>query len=220
MSACEAEGDGSIPFEHPFEEEKIVVAMLTRPTLVLNRNWQPVGVASVARSLTLVAAERARIVDPTDFQQYTWADWSKLVPQNDELFVQSVTFRIRVPEVITLSEYDRVPTNAVTFSRRNIYRRDRYTCQYCGSQPGSEDLTIDHVQPRSRGGTSTWENCVLACLECNMRKADRTPTEARMPLRKPPVRPAWRPLYTRHNVRIESWSKFLSEAYWTVELEE
>ena len=80
-----------------------MVAMLSRQTLVLNRNWQPVGVASVARSLTLVAAERVGIVDPTDFQQYTWADWAKLIPHEDELFVQSVTFRIRVPEVITLT---------------------------------------------------------------------------------------------------------------------
>ena len=197
-----------------------MVAMLTRPTLVLNRIWQPVGVASVARSLTLVAAERARIVDPTDFRQYTWGDWAKLIPQTDEPFVQAVTFRLRVPEVITLTEYDRVPRNAVTFSRRNIYRRDQYACQYCGDQPGSEELTIDHVHPRSRGGNSSWENCVLACLECNKLKADRTPAEAHMPLRKTPVRPTWRPLYARHEARIESWSKFLSEAYWTVELEE
>lgn len=198
----------------------LMTITLNRPTLVLNRNWQPVGVASVARSLTLVAAERARIVDPVDFQLYTWADWAKLIPQDDEPFVQSVTFRIRVPEVITLTEYDRVPTNAVTFSRRNIYKRDHYMCQYCSVQPGSEDLTIDHVLPRSRGGTSTWENCVLACLDCNKRKADRTPTEAHMPLRKVPVRPKWKPLYARHDVKIESWSKFLSEAYWTVELDE
>lgn len=193
---------------------------MQRPTLVLNRNWQPVGVASVARSLTLVAAERARIVDPTDFQQYTWADWAKLIPQRDEPFVQSVTFRIRVPEVITLTEYDRVPQNAVTFSRRNIYKRDHFTCQYCHTQLHSEDLTIDHVIPRSRGGTSTWENCVLACLPCNKRKADRTPAEAHMPLRKVPVRPKWRPLYARQDMKIESWSKFLSEAYWTIELDE
>lgn len=193
---------------------------LERPTLVLNRNWQPVGVATVARSLTLVAAERARIVDPADYQQHTWADWARLIPGDDEPFVQSVAFRIRVPEVITLTHYDRVPVNTVTFSRRNIYKRDRYTCQYCGAQPGSEELTIDHVQPRSRGGTSTWDNCVLACMVCNKRKADRTPTEALMPLRKAPVRPAWQPLYARHDVRMQSWSKFLSEAYWNVELQE
>ena len=218
-----------------------MVAMLTRPTLVLNRNWQPVGMATVARSLTLVVSERARIVDPTNFQQYTWSDWSKLIPTDDEPFVQGVKCRLRVPEVITLTEYDRVPTKIVTFSRRNIYKRDRFTCQYCGRQGRSlglnhhdvisetssrhaplstEELTIDHVMPRSRGGTSTWENCVLACLDCNKRKANRTPAEAHMPLRKEPVRPTWRPLYARHDVRIESWSKFLSEAYWNVELEE
>ncbi len=193
---------------------------LERPTLVLNRYWQPVGVATVARSLTLVAAERARIVDPADFQQHTWADWAQLIPRDDEPCVQSVAFRIRVPEVITLTHYDRVPVNVVTFSRRNIYKRDRYTCQYCGAQPGSEELTIDHVQPRSRGGTSTWENCVLACMDCNKLKADRTPTEAQMPLKKVPVRPRWQPLYARHDARLETWSKFLSEAYWTVELQE
>jgi 5-methylcytosine-specific restriction endonuclease McrA len=197
-----------------------VVAILARQTLVLNRNWQPVGVASVARTLTLVAAERARIVDPIDFQQYAWSDWAKLIPKEDELFVQSVAFRIRVPEVITLTEYDRVPTNVVTFSRRNLYKRDHYACQYCGVRPETEELTIDHVLPRSRGGTSTWQNCVLACMECNKKKANRTPAEAHMPLRKTPIRPTWRPLYARHDMRIESWSKFLTEAYWTVKLEE
>jgi 5-methylcytosine-specific restriction endonuclease McrA len=198
----------------------MVAAVLDRPTLVLNRNWQAVGVATVARSLTLVAGERARIVDPTDFQQYTWADWARFIPDEDAPFVQAVTFRLRVPEVIVLTDYDRVPQNAVAFSRRNIYRRDRFACQYCGAQPGSEELTIDHVLPRSRGGTSTWENCVLACLDCNARKANRLPDEAHMPLRSIPVRPMWKPMYGRHRVRIESWSKFLSEAYWTVELDE
>ena len=119
-----------------------MVALLQRPTLVLNRNWQPVGVVSVARSLTLVAAERARFVDPADFQQYTWEDWARFIPADDELFVQSVTFRMRIPEVITLTRYDRVPANIVTFSRRNIYKRD-HTCQYCGIQPGTEDGPAD-----------------------------------------------------------------------------
>ena len=94
-----------------------------------------------------------------------------------------------MPEVIVLKTYDRLPTNSVTFSRRNIFKRDRFTCQFCGRQPGSEALTIDHVVPRSQGGTSTWENCVLACIDCNARKADRTPEQARMPLRHAPIRP-------------------------------
>jgi 5-methylcytosine-specific restriction endonuclease McrA len=198
----------------------VVTAVLERPTLVLNRNWQPVGVATVAKSLVKVWNDCARIVDPLDFQQYTWEDWSRLVPTDDEPAILTRSSRLRVPEVIVLKTYDRLPTNTVTFSRRNIFKRDRFTCQFCGRQPGSEELTIDHVLPRSQGGTSTWENCVLACIDCNARKADRTPEQARMPLRHSPTQPTWKPLYAAHGTRISSWSRFISEAYWNVALDE
>ena len=198
----------------------MVTAVLERPTLVLNRNWQAVGVAPVAKSLVKVWNETARIVDPDDYQQYSWADWAMIVPEGDEPVIRTRTLRLRVPEVVVLTTYDRLPTNAVTFSRRNIFRRDRFACQYCGKQPGSEELTIDHVVPRAQGGASTWENCVLACVECNAHKADRTPVQARMPLRRTPVRPVWKPWYASQRMRIDSWSKFVSEAYWSVQLEE
>ena len=107
----------------------------------------------------------------------------------------------------------------MTFSRRNIFKRDHYVCQYCGNQPGTDELSIDHVVPRAQGGVSNWTNCVLACMTCNKRKADRTPREAGMRLRKAPVRPTWKPIYARDSVRIESWSKFISETYWNVPLE-
>jgi len=198
----------------------MVAAVLDRPTLVLNRSWQPVGVAPVSRSLVLLWNDNARVVDPRDYRLYTWADWAEMTPRVDEPFIQGVRLRLRVPEVVALTKYDRIPANAVTFSRRNIYKRDRYTCQYCGAQPGTEELTLDHVIPRSQGGISTWENCVLACVGCNKRKADRTPEQAGMPLRKIPVRPMWRPLYATRDVRIDSWTRFVSEAYWNVELDE
>ncbi len=197
----------------------MVCRVLQRPTLVLNRNWQPVRVATVARALILLWNETARVVEPSDYQTYGWADWSALRPSDDEPFVQAVRFQLRAPEVITLCGYDRLPQAAVTFSRRNIFKRDRFACQYCGHQPGSEELTLDHVVPRAQGGESSWTNCVLACVECNKRKADRTPQQAAMRLRRKPVRPTWRPLYAVHGARIESWSKFISEAYWNVELE-
>ncbi len=108
--------------------------------------------------------ESARVVDPADYRLYTWADWSELRPDEGERFIQAVRLRLRVPEVIVLAEYDRLPTAAVSFSRRNVFKRDHWACQYCGCQPGGEELTIDHVIPRSQGGTSTWENCVLACI--------------------------------------------------------
>jgi 5-methylcytosine-specific restriction endonuclease McrA len=198
----------------------MVSAVLQRPTLMLNRNWQPVGVATVSRSLVMVWNGTARVVDPEDYQLYTWADWAALQPAEDEVVIKTVRSQLRVPEVIALTRYDRVPNNTVTFSRRNIFKRDRFTCQYCGCQPGKEELTIDHVLPRSRGGVSTWENCVLACVDCNSRKADQLPHEARMPLIKHPERPRWRPSYATRGERFRSWAKFLSEAYWEVELQE
>lgn len=198
----------------------MTASILQRPTLVLNRCWQPVNVATVARSLTMLWNESAQVVDPDDFRLYTWADWAALRPRDGEPFLQAVTFRLRVPEVVTLTRYDRPRVSAVTFSRRNLFRRDHATCQYCGARPGSAELTIDHVIPRSQGGTSTWENCALACVSCNARKANRTPDQAHMKLLRRPGRPAWKPLYAGTGVKIESWSKFLSEVYWNVTLDE
>ena len=197
----------------------MVAKALERPTLVLNRNWQPVNVATVARALVLLWNESARVVDPDDYRTYTWADWSQLRVRDGDPSIQAIRLRLRAPEVIVLANYDRLPSAAVSFSRRNLFKRDHWTCQYCGLQPGADELTIDHMVPRSQGGTSTWENCVLACLACNKRKADRTPREAGLKLRHAPVRPLWKPMYARHTVRIDSWSKFVSEAYWNVSLE-
>lgn len=193
---------------------------ITRPVLVLNRNWQAINVATVARALVMLWNESARIVDPVDFQLYDWSDWSDLVPDRDEPFIQAVRMRIRIPEVIALTQFDAMPVQTVTFSRRNVFKRDKMTCQYCGKKPGSEELTIDHVVPRAQGGKSTWTNCVLACMQCNSRKADRTPEQARMKLAKEPVRPPWKPIYADRMNRVESWSKFISEAYWIVSIEE
>lgn len=198
----------------------MVSAVLNRPTLVLNRNWQAVGVNTVSRSLVKVWNESARIVDPADYQQYTWDDWAQLRPADGDDFIQTRWLKIRVPEVITLTNYGKLPTNAVSFSRRNVFKRDRFTCQYCGRQPGQSDLTIDHVLPRAQGGISSWTNCVLACVGCNSRKADRTPEQAKMPLPRVPERPIWRPLYAARGERCDSWSRFISEAYWNAELEE
>jgi 5-methylcytosine-specific restriction endonuclease McrA len=157
-------------------------------------------------------------VDPQTYQLFNWEDWSRLEPSDDQAFIQAVTQRFCVPEIVALVNFDRIPASSVTFSRRNLFKRDRYTCQYCGSQPVADELTIDHVIPRSQGGQSTWTNCVLACVDCNHKKADRTPDQARMRLRKAPIRPGWNPVYSRHSVRMDSWQKFISEAYWNAEL--
>jgi 5-methylcytosine-specific restriction endonuclease McrA len=195
----------------------LIAPVLKQPALVLNRNWQPINIAAVARALVLVWNDNARIVEPTSYQLFDWQEWIKLEPLGDQ-FIRAVSHKIRVPEIITLSEFDRVPSSSVTFSRRNLFKRDRFTCQYCHQQPVSDQLTIDHVLPRSHGGGSSWENCVLACVECNHFKADRTPEQAGMKLRKAPGRPTWNPMYSQHSNQMDSWAKFVSEAYWNTEL--
>jgi 5-methylcytosine-specific restriction endonuclease McrA len=183
--------------------------VLERATLVLNRHWQPIHVTTVVRALVLLWNDSARVVEPDEFRLYAWDDWARLTPPHDGPCIRTARARLRVPEVVCLSHYDRLPTTAVTFSRRNVAKRDHHVCQYCGAQPGWERITVDHVIPRSQGGASSWTNCVAACVACNARKADRTPEQAGMSLRKRPARPEWKPLYTSHAHRVESWTRFL-----------
>jgi 5-methylcytosine-specific restriction endonuclease McrA len=184
--------------------------VLELPTLVLNRHWQPVHVTNVVRALVLLWNDTARVVEPEEYRLYTWDDWAALEPTDGRPCIRAARLRLRVPEVISLTHYDRLPSTAVTFSRRNVAKRDHYTCQYCGAQPGGEAITIDHVVPRSQGGTSSWTKCVAACDACNTRKADRTPEQAGMRLRRSPARPDWKPFYAAQGARVTSWDPFLA----------
>jgi 5-methylcytosine-specific restriction endonuclease McrA len=183
--------------------------VLDRPTLVLNRGWQPVHVTTVVRALVMLWNDAVRVVEPDDYRLYSWDEWARLAPDAGEPCIRTARSRLRVPEVVRLAQFDRLPLAAVTFSRRNVAKRDHLTCQYCGAQPGWEQITVDHVLPRSQGGASSWTNCVAACLRCNARKADRTPEQAGMHLRKRPARPEWSPLLSAHGAGVESWSRFL-----------
>jgi 5-methylcytosine-specific restriction endonuclease McrA len=184
--------------------------VLDLPTLVLNRHWQPIHVTTVARSLILLWNDNARVVEAEEYRLLSWSDWAEREPIAGAPCIRAARLRMRIPEVICLARYDRLPSTAVTFSRRNVARRDHHTCQYCGAQPGGESITIDHVIPRSQGGTSSWTNCVAACERCNARKADRTPEQAGLRLRRRPVRPEWKPFYAAQGARIESWARFLA----------
>jgi hypothetical protein len=196
---------------------------LERPVLVLNKRWVPIQVSNVRDALCLVAKGSAKIIDPTDFSQLdfmSWADVSKAREKVGDIMIRSTRLSIVPPEVIVLDKYEGQGEKSVVFSRRNLFKRDKYTCLYCGVQPGPDELTVDHIMPKSRGGTSTWENCALACVECNKRKANRTPDEAGMKLRRTPKKPSWKTLAQVSPLdRRESWDQFLSRAYWEIELE-
>jgi 5-methylcytosine-specific restriction endonuclease McrA len=198
-------------------------AVLSEKVLVLNRSWVAVNVATVRRALTLVYQDVARIVGPEDYSTYNFEGWVEASQEAKEGHrIQCSSTSFVVPEVIVLSVFNGRFSKEVRFSRRNIFERDENTCQYCRKKYDRSELTLDHVIPRSRGGTSTWHNIVLACIKCNMRKGDRLLTEINMKLMKKPVKPQWA---TRVGVKLgrackPSWERFLEEAYWDVELRE
>ena len=190
--------------------------------LVLNRSWVAVHVASVRRAVSLVYCDLARVVSPEDFSTYDFDDWKELSYAAEARCVRAVSFKFIVPEVIVLNVFNSFIRKEVRFSRRNIFQRDKNTCQYCGRRFSKLDLTIDHVVPRSRGGRDTWENLVLACVKCNVRKGNRTPEEAGLRLIRSPRKPSWIPhLGLKFDGAAQrSWPKFVDAAYWNVELRE
>lgn len=175
--------------------------------------------------MSLVYQDCARIVGE-DYQIHDFASWQEVsafgASREVEEYVHTTSFRIRVPEVILLTAFGKMPPLTVKFNRRNIYLRDNLTCQYCQVKPPRENLTIDHVIPRSRGGKSIWENVVLACQRCNSVKGSRTPEEARMKLAHPPRRPHWLAAMRTmlRGPERPMWQRFVDVAYWNLPLEE
>ncbi|GAT33854.1 5-methylcytosine-specific restriction endonuclease McrA [Terrimicrobium sacchariphilum] len=199
-------------------------SVLEQPVLVLNRLWQAVNTCSVRRAFTLLYQGQAQVVSAEDGKNFathdyrSWWDISQSHPEKE--MVRTISFSIRIPRVIVLLIFERLPKKEVKFTRHNVFERDKNTCQYCGKVFDRVDLNLDHVLPRDRGGQTTWENIVCSCIPCNTKKGNRLPHEAGMLLIRKPKRPKWRPFV---NVSIsnhphDSWKHFLDLAYWNVEL--
>jgi NAD-dependent dihydropyrimidine dehydrogenase PreA subunit len=188
--------------------------------LTLNKSYVAINVQSVKRSISAVCKGNAKVLD-AQYQQHDWDSWLEQEPGEEHILaVRGREFvKIAIPEIIIATSFNELPSSKVTFCRRNIFKRDKYTCQYCHKQPPRDELTLDHVIPRSLGGVSSFDNCVLACLSCNAKKANRTPEQAGMKLKKKPIRPQWKPLYSTHHRMPKSWGTYIKQAYWDVELE-
>lgn len=198
--------------------------MLSNGVLVLNRNWMAIHVCSLQRAISLLVQDLAQVVTD-DYQTYdfdSWLEVSEHVARSGNQFINSPNFRLAVPDVIILTRFHRIPPRTVKFNRRNIYIRDNHTCQYCGARPSREELTIDHVVPRSKGGRSEWENIVLACQSCNAKKGNRLLDDTSMKLSRPPRKPHWIGIVS-HMLKCQerpSWQRFVDMAYWNVDLRE
>lgn len=164
----------------------------------------------------------ARAVD-REYQTFDFKSWSELSASVHDETVGLIDRVIRVPRVLILATYDRLPRRTVRLSRMNILLRDRYTCQYCGKRFKRSNLNIDHITPRSLGGQTSWENVVASCHRCNLRKGGRTPDGAGMRLLKKPSQPHQTPFAgLAHFVEYEEWKPFFNMvdfSYWNVELE-
>jgi 5-methylcytosine-specific restriction endonuclease McrA len=164
------------------------------PVLVLNASYEPINVCAARRAIVLVLKGVA------------------MTEEENGHFLHSTRLAMRVPSVIRLLEYRRIPHQTRALSRKNILLRDRNSCQYCGAALASSELTLDHVVPRSRGGLSTWENLVACCHGCNRRKGNQLPHEANMKLIREPR--AFNLHTSRHIMRLlghsdAKWRKYL-----------
>ncbi|MFH1066973.1 MAG: HNH endonuclease [bacterium] len=197
--------------------------LLQQNVLVLNRLWQAVNVCSARRAFTLLYAGHAQVVaaEEGDFQTFDFQEWRSFSQTYDgNEAIHSIRFKIRIPKIIVLLLFDRLPKKEVKLTRHNVFERDEYTCQYCGDHFNREDLNLDHVIPRDKGGQTTWENIVCSCVPCNARKANRAPHEVGMQLVRKPKRPKLRPFLSLQLKKAPhpSWLHFLDLAYWNVEL--
>jgi HNH endonuclease len=181
--------------------------------LVLNRNWQAIDARTPAEAFCQMATDVAAGLDIREetMNPIPWTEWLKLGIRRDDAAVLTTSGPVRVPTVIVLVRYNKVPKRRLSFSWRSIWVRDRGVCQYTGRPLAPSEGNIDHVVPRSRGGATSWENCVLAHREVNSKKGNRLPQEAGLRLLRPPVVPKEVPvtLLIRNHYGIADWSRFL-----------
>jgi 5-methylcytosine-specific restriction endonuclease McrA len=149
----------------------IYLSFMNNRVLVLNQDSSPLMVCSVERAFVLVYLNKSELVRPANGHK-----------------IHSVTMTFPMPSVIRLNRYVHAPYKGVTLTRQNVFKRDSFECQYCGTR---KELTLDHIIPSSKGGLHTWSNLITACKRCNAKKGDYTPEQAEMPLRKKPHKPTY-----------------------------
>lgn len=189
---------------------------LNHHVLVLNRSWVVIGTTTVKDAIVLMSRGSARGICTESFVMYEWEEWVSEevnLPKVD-FYIRTPSLQVPAPQVIILTNFNDVSKSHVKFSSKALYKRDNYTCQYCRKKFKAEDLSIDHVLPRSRKGPTSWENCVTSCFKCNNKKSNKTPKEAGLTLMNKPIRPRWSPVFhIREDSRPTSWQPLLKSTW-------
>ena len=188
--------------------------------LVLNSGMYAIHIIDWQKAISLIYRGQASVVDE-DYRRYNFDEWTELsamISDSPNGFVHSVNLKVAVPEVIALNFYDRLPDSDVKFTRKNIYHHYVSKCCYCGKRFATPQLNLDHVIPRSKGGTTSWDNIVLSCIPCNTKKGSKTIEETNLTMHYKPSKPLWRPTYAvslKSGMKIKvSWQKFINSCYW------
>lgn len=198
--------------------------MLNTPVLVLNKFFFPVDTTSVKRAFLMLYVGAAKAVD-SNYETFDFESWSEISTLKNSDAIRTVSRIIKIPRVIIVLRYDKVPNKEVKFNRYNIFKRDKSECQYCRKPYPRNELTIDHVYPKSLGGKTVWENVVCCCISCNRKKGSKILSETNMTLKVKPNKPSWELLSNLYlqTIKFDEWKPFLSSvetSYWNVELEE
>ena len=191
--------------------------LLTKSTvLVLNRNWQAIAVKTPLEAFSMIATGAATALDieaDGNIRPVTWKEWLGLPVRDGDNTIGTVNGPVRVPSVLVLARYDRVPKKRPKFGVRGIWERDGGLCQYTGRKLRPHEGNIDHVVPLSRGGPTSWDNCVLADKRVNSRKGNKLPEEAGLKLLRKPTVPREMPVthLIRNTYQVRDWEMFLAK---------
>lgn len=184
--------------------------------LVLNRHWQAIDVKTPAETFSMLVNGSATALDmkaDEEMRPVTWDEWMTLPVREGDYAIGTVRGGIRVPTVIVLARFDKVPRRRPKFCARAIWERDGGTCQYTGRKLRPNEGNIDHIIPRSRGGKTSWENCVLADKRVNSRKGNRLPEEVGLRLMRQPTVPREVPTSAliRNHYSVREWDIFIGK---------
>ena len=182
--------------------------------LVLNKNWQAINTTKVCDAISMLysgSATGLHLSEDKNMIPMKWDDWITL-QCDDNFFIGTINGKIKIPKIIILCNFNKVPKKRPRFTTNNLRIRDNGICQYTGKKLGPNEGNIDHVIPKSRGGKTNWYNCVLAHKDINSLKADKTPDEAGLKLIKKPDHPKVLPTtcYIKNKFQIKEWDIFLN----------
>jgi 5-methylcytosine-specific restriction endonuclease McrA len=186
------------------------MSLLNRQVLVLNKLWLPIETVPAIDAFGKLWCKKASVVSPKDYCVYDWDSWVEKSIDAEENVVHTGSEKILIPEVIVLSRFDKEFRKTLRLTKKNIYIRDGYVCQYTGKTLKRSEANIDHVVPTTRGGKDSWENMVVCNKDLNGRKGDRTIEEMGLRLIRQPFKPSYDSLVIDPKIKApESWSNFM-----------